>query len=124
MGMMHFLWGGSPFGFLFLLPLALVAVGALYWSISSRNGSGRTRALRGAALENQILQLAVKNHGVLTITEIAAETGLSLKDAEKAMTRMVDFSRVSMKVDEVGLVTYEFTEIVNTSANRRELPHQ
>jgi|GEM_PF-6718673 len=122
MGMMHFLGGGSPSGFLFFIPLALIAAGALYWALASRNASRRTRALRGTALEHQILQLAVKKHGVLTITEIAAETGLSLKDAEKAMTKMVDFSRVSMKVDDAGLVTYEFTEIVNAKADRGGLP--
>ena len=120
--MMHFLWGGSPSGLLFLVPLAIVAAGALYWARSSRSTSGRRRKLRGSELERQILRLAVKKHGVLTVTDVAAETGLSLKEAEKAMGKMVDFSRVSMKVNDSGIVSYEFLELKENTVDKGELP--
>ncbi|MGA2762671.1 MAG: hypothetical protein ABSG17_04850 [Spirochaetia bacterium] len=51
--------------------------------------------------------------GLLTVTDVVAETGLSFKKVEKALNAMVDFSRVTMRVSDSGIMVYEFVEILH-----------
>jgi hypothetical protein len=63
--------------------------------------------------EHQIFELAFRNKGRVTLSEIILETGLSMKKAEKIVNSMVDNIRVCMEVNDNGLVYYEFPEIRN-----------
>jgi len=65
------------------------------------------------SLEAQIFRLAHKLKGRITLSDIVLETGLSLKEAENTVTSMVDGLRVSMEVDDRGLVIFEFPEIIS-----------
>lgn len=127
-----FFWFGFPFIFLIPLFLTILAVRAgtnLFRHFGQRNAShmfGRGqydqpifpdegnpwmhRAVGG--YDARIFQLAYKRKGRLTISDVVIETGLSVEEAEQLMQRMTDNTRVRMEVDNRGMVTYEFPEIL------------
>ena len=55
-------------------------------------------------IQEQIIKLAYRKGGLLTVTDTVAETGLSFKKAEKVLNGMVDFSRVNMRVSDSGIM--------------------
>ena len=63
--------------------------------------------------EHKIFDLAFRNKGRVTLSEIILETGLGMKKAEKLINSMVDDLRVRMEIDDKGLVYYEFPEIMD-----------
>ena len=115
-GMMFFPWG-MPFGGLWflLIPATIFAAFMIFRAVTSY-GRRRVRSApkpRRMSLQDRIIHLALRKGGLLTVTDVVAETGLSFKKAEKALNEMVDFSRVSMRVSDSGIVVYEFVEISN-----------
>ena len=62
--------------------------------------------------EARIFKLAYRLKGRLTVSDIVVETGLSVHEAEELIESMVDSTRVRMEIDERGIVTYEFPEII------------
>jgi hypothetical protein len=113
-GMMFSPWG-TPFGgfWLLLVPVTvLIATGIIRLFVSTgRRREQRSRKLRKMPIQDQIIKLAYRKGGLLTVTDVVAETGLSFKKAEKALNEMVDFSRVNMRVSDSGIIVYEFVEI-------------
>ncbi len=67
---------------------------------------------REASSEARIFKLAYRLKGRLTVSDIVVETGLGVQEAEALIESMVDNSHVRMEVDDRGLVTYEFPEII------------
>ncbi len=115
-GMMFSPWG-TPFGgfWLLLIPVTvLIAIGFIRLFVSTgRRREERGRKLRKMPIQDQIIKLAYRKGGLLTVTDVVAETGLSFKKAEKALNEMVDFSRVNMRVSDSGIMVYEFVEILH-----------
>ncbi len=76
----------------------------------------RTRSVddgrRGANQEARIFKLAYRLKGRLTVSDIVVETGLGVHDAEALIEGMIDNNHVRMEVDDRGIVTYEFPEII------------
>ncbi len=62
--------------------------------------------------EGEIFRLADKMKGRLTLSDIVIATNLSMHDAESVVEAMVDGVHVTMEVNEVGGVIYEFPEII------------
>jgi len=115
-GMMFSPWG-MPFGgfWLLLIPVTIFIAVVIFRVVTSYNrrrewGSPK---LRRMPVQDNVIQLAFRKGGLLTVTDVVAETGLSFKKAEKALNEMVDFSRVIMRVSDSGIVVYEFVEIRN-----------
>jgi hypothetical protein len=113
-GMMFFPWG-MPFGgfWLLLIPVTIFVAVVIFRAITShdRRREWSSPKIRRASLQDQIIKLAFRKDGLLTVTDVVAETGLSFKKAEEALNKMVDFSRVNMRVSDSGIVVYEFAEI-------------
>ncbi len=61
--------------------------------------------------EREILQLAQRKGGRLTITEIAADSSLTTDEAEKFMNELTSKGYVSMNVTETGVIVYDFYDI-------------
>ena len=124
-GMMFFPWMAPVAGpWLLLIPLAVfIAIGVLLGVAAYRRDSERrTRKARKIPLQDQILQLAFRKDGLLTVTDVVAQTGLSFQKAEKILKSMVDFSHVGMRVSDSGVIVYEFIEIRNKDqANAKTL---
>lgn len=62
-------------------------------------------------LEKQVIRLAQKHNGRLTIPEIAVDTTMSTQEAEKFMEDMASKGYVDMQVSDSGVIVYEFYEI-------------
>ena len=62
--------------------------------------------------ESRIFKLALRLKGRLTVSDVVIETGLNLQQAEELLESLVDSVHVRMEVDDRGLVTYEFPEII------------
>lgn len=123
-------FGFFPFGFLlpliFFVIIARVASGffrgvnrrhriAEEDEVDERLGYGSYRRSvpeRPASSEARIFKLAYRLKGRLTVSDIVVETGLGVQEAEALIESMVDTSHVRMEVDDRGVVTYEFPEII------------
>ncbi len=53
----------------------------------------------------------MRKDGLITVTDVVAETGVSFREAEEVLKSMVDFSHVGMRVSDSGVIVYEFIEI-------------
>jgi hypothetical protein len=121
-----FTFGFWPFGFLFpLLMFVLIARTASRFFRTSRRRyeiesdeyvDDRVRSLesrRSASPDDaRIFKLAYRLKGRITVSDIVVETGLGVNDAESLIQSMVDNAHVRMEVDDNGIVTYEFPEII------------
>jgi hypothetical protein len=120
-GMMFSPWG-MPFGgyWFLLIPAAIIITIGIYRLLasSSHRREPNGRKVRKMSLQDQVIQLAFRKGGLLTVTDVVAETGLTFKKAEKALNEMVDFSRVNMRVSDSGIVVYEFVEIRNKDLDK------
>jgi len=72
----------------------------------------KLRKLKAGEIEGVIFNIAYQLRGRITLSDIIIETGLSMKESEEVINKMVDSVRVRMEVDENGLVIYEFPEII------------
>lgn len=112
--------------FLFLVPLFLtvfaVRAGSNFFStLSQRDQRQQAEGFfpagihpwaRTTSQDAQVFQLANRLRGRVTISDVVIEIGIGVQEAEELMQRLVDNTRVCMEVDERGLVTYEFPEII------------
>lgn len=77
---------------------------------ASREREHRREALL-SALQLPVLQLAGRKGGQLTVTEVAAELGWTLRRAEKVLQSLDDGMRVNSEVTDEGVIVYEFLEL-------------
>lgn len=82
--------------------------GTFYWGVKAQQA--RRQALM-SGLQRQVLRLATRNGGVLTVTEVAAELNLSIPVAEKVLIQMDDGFRVRSDITPEGVIVYEFPEV-------------
>ncbi len=64
-------------------------------------------------LERQIIRLAQKKGGRLSIPEIAVDTTMNTEEAEKFMQELTAKGFVDMQVTDSGVIVYEFYEIAH-----------
>ena len=85
-------------------------------SVSSRrrrpDGAGAIADTRPPSIEAIVFDLAYRRKGRITLSDIIIATGAGMKEAEELIHRMIDGTRVTMEVDDRGLVVYEFPEII------------
>ncbi|MEX0980115.1 MAG: hypothetical protein WDZ89_03415 [Gemmatimonadota bacterium] len=101
----------------FELEVGLIVTGSLtagagaltYWWGWTALQSRRQALLH--ALQRQVLLLASRKGGTLTVTEVATELDLSIPMAEKVMMSMDDGFRIRSDVTDEGLLLYEFPEL-------------
>lgn len=118
-------FGFFPFGFIFPLIFFVIAArvaSRFFRGVSRRSAieddylDERVRSIEGrsrdSSHEARIFKLAYRLKGRITVSDIVVETGLGVQEAETLIEGMVDSSHVRMEVDDNGLVTYEFPEII------------
>ena len=91
--------------------------GATFWW-GWRALEGRRDAIM-AGFQREVLVLASRKEGTLTVTEVAADLDLSLEAAEKVLISMDDGFRVRSEITREGLLIYEFPEIQHRARLRR-----
>jgi hypothetical protein len=65
-----------------------------------------------SALQLPVLQLAGRQGGELTVTQVAAELGWTLRRAEKVLQSLDDGLRVTSEVTDEGVIVYQFPELI------------
>lgn len=99
------------------LDATVVAVGGVLGAAGGATFWWGWRALesrRGAIMQSfqrEVLLLASRRSGTLTVTEVAASLDLSLEAAEKVLISMDDGFRVRSEITREGVLLYEFPEI-------------
>ncbi len=91
---------GSVFG--------AAGTGTFFWGWNALQN--RRQAVQGR-LQREVLQLATKREGMLTVTEVAASLDLSLQAAEKVMDSLDDGFRVRSDITDEGVIVYHFPEV-------------
>jgi len=73
-------------------------------------GAGRERVLRQTQ-ESEILKLAQKFGGKLTVVEVVAETAMSAEDAEAALGQLVQKGFAEPEVTDKGVIVYVMHDV-------------
>lgn len=98
-----------------LAPMVVASVAATAGFALHRSASIERQKRREAllsALQLPVLQLAGRKGGQLTVTEVAAELGWTMRRAEKVLQSMDDGLRVNSEVTDEGVIVYEFLELM------------
>jgi hypothetical protein len=87
-----------------------VGIGGLSLRAASRSAEEADERI-GTQRELALLQLAEEHEGVLTVTDAARGLGISIAEADQALTAMADGSRIWAEVTPDGFVRYVFREM-------------
>jgi hypothetical protein len=101
----------APLVVMMVAAAALGAGGITAMSQAARVESG-ARERRAAQIQRRILALAEASGGELTATAAARALHLGLEEADAALTRLADGTRVTVEVDDEGVVRYVFRELM------------
>jgi len=113
--------GGATHGvgiriFTFLLTVALPGGAGLsllrgHLRRSLPSGSGGADALRRQTWESEIVKLAERKGGKLTVVEVVADSVMSADDAEEVFKDLVGRGLAEPEVTDGGLIVYVFPDI-------------
>ena len=95
----------------FSVGVTLVILGALLWFLS-RKLDAAAELIRYRRQQGRIVRLAQQRGGRLSATETAADTGLTVEEAEGILKRLADGGYVEIEVTQSGLVIYRFPEVL------------
>jgi hypothetical protein len=98
----------------FLLAAAVASAGAGLGGLLLRAGgraSAQADRSHGLAVEQAILDLAAERAGVLRVTDVARGLGVTVAEADDALSSLADGSRVTVEITPDGLLVYHFREI-------------
>ena len=87
--------------------LGMVGLGSTWWGFAARDN--RRHAIRGQ-LQTRVLRFASRRAGLLTVSDVASEFGLSLLAAERVLLGIEDGLRVRSEIDPEGVILFEFPE--------------
>lgn len=109
----------GPIGFVVggALGVAGLALGVLAWRSGTKQNASAAHEER-AAREQAVVALAQQSGGILTVTQVAQALGWSAEAADALLTSMADGTRVTVEVDEQGLLTWHFHEVTRAAAPR------
>lgn len=114
---------GGVLGGFEAVPLAFGAgAGVGAWLLHLSAGEERARRREGilATLARPVLRLAADRGGRLTVTEVAADLGWTLKRAERVLQSLDDGFRVSSEVTDQGIIVFEFRELMHAPRRIRQ----
>jgi hypothetical protein len=90
---------------------ALSIIAGLLWLLG-RKLDEAAKLIRYRRQQNRVVRLARDRGGRLTVTEAAADTGLTVEEAAEILKRMADGGYVELEVTDSGLMVYRFPEIL------------
>ena len=91
--------------------VALVVMSGLLL-FSSRRLDSAAQLVRRRKIENDLLRLARRKGGRLTVTDAATETGYTAAETESLLKQLVEGGFVEIEVTEAGVMVYRFPEIL------------
>jgi xanthosine utilization system XapX-like protein len=94
----------STMALLGIMGLAPILAGLAWWRHLRRKAAQR----QTTSLERSVLQLAKAHHGVLTVTDVATHTTLSLEEAEQILNQLHLDGFATIDVSDNGALLYHF----------------
>lgn len=95
----------------FSVGVALTIFGGLLWILAKRLDAA-AQLVRYRRHQNRIVRLARDRGGRLTVTETAADSGLTVEESADILKRLADGGFVEVEITDSGLVVYRFPEVV------------
>ena len=105
---------GLPTGLLvvwWVVASEIVIFGGLLWILSKKLDAA-AHLVRYRRQQNRIVRLAQQRGGRLTVTEAAAETGLTVEEAGEILKRMAEGGFVEVEITDSGMIVYRFPEVL------------
>lgn len=103
--------GLTAFGLMVALPAAGAALLVRAHLRDRHLGSGRRDAIRLQTIRSEVLRLAGRKGGKLTVPEVIAELAVDKPTAEAALEALHLEELAELQVTESGMIVYEFPEI-------------
>lgn len=91
--------------------VSMVVMGGLLWQLSRRLDAGALQ-IRYRQQQRKLVQLARRSQGRLTVTDAAADAGMTVEEAEDILKKMCDSGYVEIEVTESGMMVYRFPEVL------------
>ena len=96
---------------LFAIGVPQVIFGSLLWILAKKLDAA-VHLLRYRRQQNRVVRLARQRGGRLTVTETAADTGLTVEEAAEILKRLADGGFVEVEITDSGLIVYRFPEVL------------
>lgn len=96
---------------LFAVGVTQVIFGSLLWLLAKKLDAA-AHLLRYRRQQNRVVRLARQRGGRLTVTETAADTGLTVEAAAEILKRLADGGFVEVEITDSGLIVYRFPEVL------------
>jgi TM2 domain-containing membrane protein YozV/predicted transcriptional regulator len=82
---------------------------------------GKARIVREKkTVEHTILHLAKQNKGIITTSELALESGISMDEAKKTLDTLVSKGFAELRVRKTGTLVYTFPELIDSDSPLEE----
>ena len=95
----------------FAVGVSQIIFGSLLW-ILSKKLSEAAHLVRYRRQQNRVVRLAQQRGGRLTVTEAAADTGLTVEEVGDILKRMADGGFVEVEITDSGMIVYRFPEVL------------
>ena len=96
---------------LFAIGVTQVIFGSLLWILAKKLDAA-AYLVRYRRQQNRVVRLARQRGGRLTVTEAAADTGLTVEEAAEILKRLADGGFVEVEITDSGLIVYRFPEVL------------
>ena len=95
----------------FAIGVTQVIFGSLLWILAKKLDAA-AHLVRYRRQQNRVVRLAQQRGGRLTVTEAAAETGLTVEEAGEILKRMAEGGFVEVEITDSGMIVYRFPEVL------------
>ena len=95
----------------FAIGVTQVIFGSLLWILAKKLDAA-AYLVRYRRQQNRVVRLARQRGGRLTVTEAAADTGLTVEEASEILKRLADGGFVEVEITDSGLIVYRFPEVL------------
>ncbi len=95
----------------FAIGVTQTIFGSLLWILAKKLDTA-AHLVRYRRQQNRIVRLAQQRGGRLTVTEAAADTGLTVEEVGDILKRMADGGFVEIEITDSGMIVYRFPEVL------------
>ena len=95
----------------FAIGVTQTILGSLLWILAKKLDTA-AHLVRYRGQQNRVVRLAQQCGGRLTVTEAAADTGLSVEEVGDILKRMADGGYVEVEITDSGMIVYRFPEVL------------
>ena len=95
----------------FAIGVTQAIFGSLLWILAKKLDTA-AHLVRYRRQQNRVVRLAQQRGGRLTVTEAAADTGLTVEEVGDILKRMADGGFVEIEITDSGMIVYRFPEVL------------